>query len=241
MSWRGLLSSRVVAVVATATLALLGVQGNRDNLWVWMLAGLCACVVVLIEILRWRHERNLSSKLGRRYEEVVGRVLQLIADLSDLTGREFDLWVVDVYLPRRSFGVLGRARTVTLERSLSIGLTDVRTVPGKVTLEDAIFGACFRECQAKLWWDIELTPSSEENDWRRVAETDNMRLRNLYGVVSANPVSSRLGSDCRGLLVVHARHDAEIVTKVLSALRQSEGRRRVAAACWDIHSQLGDV
>ena len=236
-----MLTSRVIAVVATAALALLGVLGNPDLPWVWIVAGVCACAVVLIEVVKWREERNLSNRLGRRYEDVVGRVLRLIADLADLTAREFDLWVVDLYLPRTSFGVFREARTDKLERSLSIGLTDVRTVPGELTLEDRVFGACFKECRPRLWWDIELTPSSEENDWHRLGETDNRQLRSWCGVVSANPVSSNLGTDCRGVLVVHARHDAEIVTKVLTALRHSEGRRRMAAACRDIHSQLGDL
>ena len=59
-----------------------------------------------------------------------------------------------------------------------------------------------------------------------------------YGVISVNPVVDNLGQECRGLLVVHAKRDAEIVTKVLGALQQPEGKRRMAAACVDLHGYL---
>ena len=47
-----------------------------------------------------------------------------------------------------------------------------------------------------------------------------------------------LGRDCRGLLVIHAKRDAEIVTKALGALTEPEGKRRIATACVDIHNHL---
>ena len=97
------LSLKIVAVAATAVLALLGVIGNPNRPLVWVLAAVCALVVVLIELVRWRQDGIISNSLGKRYEEIVASVWRLIADLSDLTGRRFDLWVVDLYLPRTSF------------------------------------------------------------------------------------------------------------------------------------------
>ena len=224
--------------MATVVLGLLGVIGNPNRPWVWAIAAVCAAVVVLIEFIRWRSEGTILNRLGRRYEDIVGSILRLIADLSDLTGRRFDLWVVDLYLPRRSFGVFRRASVGNLKRSMSIALTDVRPVPGELTLEHGVFGRCFIECRPKIWWDIRLVPSSDENDWHRLDEGENQDIRSWCGVVSANPVSNHLGTSCRGVLLIHAKDDAEIVTKVLSALLEPEGRRRVAAACRQIHSQL---
>ena len=237
----GLFSSSSLAVVATVTLAFLGVIGNPSQPLVWGIASVCAVVVVLLEVVRWRQERNISNRLGKKYEEIVGSVLRLIADLANLTAYEFGLWVIDLYVPRTSFIASRRACTTRLERSLSIALTDVRPVPGEFALGDPLFGHCFTTSRPRLWWNIHLKESSDDNDWCRLGEADNNQLRRWYGVVSANPVSNSLGMDCRGLLVIHAGDDAEIVTKVLGALRQPEGQRRVTAACRHIHSQLTDL
>ena len=111
--------------------------------------------------------------------------------------------------------------------------------PGELTLEHRVVGRCFTECRPRLWWNIQLAaPSSDENDWHRLCAIDNDDLQSWCGVVSANPVSDSLGENCRGVLAIHAKDDAEIVTTVLGALRESEGRRRVTAACRQIHSQL---
>ena len=239
MNWFSLTASRNISVVSTATLALLGVIGNRDRLWVWILAIGCALVVVTLEVLRTRRERNTSNRLGRNYEVVLGSVLRLIADLSDLTAREFDLWVVDLYLPIQSFSLSPHARTRRLQRSLSISLTDVRTVPREFSLDHGLVGPCFTERVPRIWWNIDLAPTADDNDWHKINDADNNQLLDRYGAVSVNPVSNNLRTDCRGLLVIHVKVDAEAVTKVLGALRQSEGKRRVTAACREIHSQLG--
>ena len=233
--------SSSLAVVATVTLAFLGVIGSPDQELVWVIASVCAVVVVLVEVVRRRQEKKMSNRLGKRYEEIVGSVLHLIADLADLTAHEFGLWVIDLYVPRTSFIASRRACTTRLERSLSIALTDVRTVPGEFALGHPLFGCCFTTIRPRLWWNIHLKESSDDNEWCKLDEADNNQLRRSYGAVSANPVSNRLGMDCRGLLVIHAGDDAEIVTKVLGALRAPEGQRRVTAACRHIHGQLVDL
>ena len=219
--WRRL--SRPVVVVATVVLALLGVIGNPNRPWVWILATACALVVVLFEIIAWRQEAGAESHLGQNYEMVLSRVLNLISDLSDLTAREFDLWVVDLYLPQRAFTWSRRNRVSELELSMHVTLTDVRTVPNRIE-PCHFFGRCFADRQPKLWWDIRLEPSSGENSWQSLNGGDNNKMAESYGVVSVNPVIDNLGRECRGLLVVPAKRDPEIVTKVLGVLLQTRGQ-----------------
>ena len=230
--------SRTIRLVATVALAFLGVIGNPDQLWVWIVASLCVVGILLFEILSYRRTQNHENRLGRSYEAILGKVLSLIADLSDLTAREFDLWVVDLYLPSHPSTMSRQTRVRKLELSLHIALTDVRTVRSEIDLDHQFFGRCFIECQSDIWWDVALAPMTEENRWEGLDCRDNDDIRTEYGVVSVNPIVNGLGRDCRGLLMVHARQDAEAVTKVLGALRQSEGKRRIATACIDIHNYL---
>ena len=229
LSW-----SEIVAVAATAVLAFLGVIGNPDQPLVWVIAGVCAIVVIIVAILRLRKQGIVRDK----YEELSGSILRLIADLANLTGRRFDLWVVDLYLPKTSLYAHRRVWGRSLRRSLSIALTDFRTVPGEFSLEHAVFGRCFTEGHPKLWWNAQLVSSAEENEWDGLGGADNDDLQSWCGVASANPVLSRIGTSCRGVLVIHTKSDAEIVTTVLGALRETEGRRLVTAACHQIHSLL---
>lgn len=237
VKWSGLILGRPIKVVATVILAFLGVIGSLGWPWVWILALGCCVVIVLHELMINRWERSRSNRLGRSHGIILDRVLTLIADLSDLTAREFDLWVVDLYLPQRS-SILSRKHVRKLELSLHIALTDVRNVSNKIDLDHDFFGPCFNEHRSELWWDVALAPSSEENCWERLDDSNNDHIRKEYGVISVNPVIDNLREDCRGLLVVHAARDAEIVTKVLGALTHPEGKRRVATACVGIHNYL---
>ena len=222
-------------------LALLGGVGTKDELWVWAVAGVCAAAVVVFESVAWRQESSAESILGRKYEIVLSRVLSLISDLADLTAREFDLWVVDLYLPRSPLLLLlpfvGR-RVCDLHLVMHVSLTDVRAVPSKVGPNECV-GECYSGGQTKLWWDIGLVPSGDENCWRSLNEDENKGMAQNYGIASVNPVVDILGKECRGVLVVHGMRDEEVVRKVLGALQQREGRRRIAAACRDLHGHLG--
>ncbi len=231
MHWSRFTGARNTTLLATVILGFLGVIGNPDQIWIWILAILCAFVII------WK-SWSKTNRLGQNYGTVLERVLRLIADLSSLAGSRFDLWVVDLYLPRNSFTVFPPTRVCRLELALHIALTDVRTVPNRIELDHVVFGRCFTESRSAIWWDTKLAPTSEENLWELIDDSDNDHIRTEYGVIRINPVIDNLREDCRGLLVIHAAHDAEIVTKVLSVLTRSEGKRRVAAACVDIHNYL---
>lgn len=239
MSPFGPAASRIISLLSAATLAVLGVVGNKERPWVWVLAIVCALVVVTLEFVRIRREKNTPSRLGRNFEIIQGSMLRLTADLADLTAKEFDLWVIDLYLPAWRFSLSRLELTRELRRSLSIALTDVRTVPSEFSLVDAFVGPSFTDSVPRIWWNIQLAPTTDENYWDKLNDAKNEWLVEKHGVVSVNPVLNSLGADCRGLLAIHGKADAETVTKILGVLQQSEGKRRVAAACREIHSQLG--
>lgn len=243
MVWSGLLWGRPTLVMATIGLTLIGFSKDTDRPWEFILG--LAAFIVLHSIVNWRRDRNVSGRLGRNYEIVQRRVLRLIADLSDLSAREFDLWMVDLYIPRRSLALSVRAPFVIkkkLVRELSLALTDVRPLPPEIDLNHIFFGSCFTKSQSGIWWDINLVGVSmgDNNKWHEIDSVVNDKLGEMFGVICINPIVDGLGKQCRGLLIVHTKPDSEIATKAHGALTQSEGIRRVAGACEDIHSCIKD-
>ena len=232
MNWLNLLFSRPILVVATLTLTIAELVGTADRPWNWIV-GICIFIFIH-EFVNWRREQNISNRLKRNYEGILRRVLRLIADLSELTANEYDLWMVDLYVPRSS----------KLVRELSIALTDVRIPFHEIPLNDELFGRCFKESRQGLWWNIELIPQSvsipqleDRNFWDKLGYL-NTELKRTYGVISVHPIVNALGKNCLGLLVIHTKCDSETATKALGSLTQSMGERRLAEACHDIHDQM---
>ena len=232
MNWLNLLFSRPTLVVATLALTVAEFIGTADRPWNWIIG---ICIFILIhEIVTWRREQNISNRLKINYEGIQRRVLRLIADLSELTANEYDLWMVDLYVPRSS----------KLVRELSIALTDVRIPLHEIPLNHRLFGRCFKESCQGLWWNIELipqsgnTPQSEDHNFWYKLDHFNIELEKTYGVISVHPIVNALGKNCLGLLVVHTKRDSETATKALGSLTQSIGIRRLAEACHDIHDQM---
>ena len=238
MRWLNLLFGRPILVLATLGLSIAGWWGNPERPWKWIIG--LAAFIIFHEVGNFVREKSISSQLGRNREIVQRRVLRLISDLSDLTAREFDIWMVDLYLPRRSFSLFDRPHVVVkLVRELSMSLTDVRNVPPYFRTDDELFGRSFLQSRPKLWWDGDLTNSSlGENLCHRLDEVANRRLQETYGVISVNPIVDDLGKDCRGIVVVHTKRDSEIATKALGALTQATGARRLAEASHDIHKNI---
>lgn len=227
---------RSLRVVATVTLAVLGIAGKASSLGVWIAALACGLWLVSHELMGGRWGGRATSPLGSRHEAVFERSLRLVADLADLAGRDFGVWVVDLYLPKYSLLARSPARSQELGLALHVGLTDSRNVEVRVAVKEPVIGASFEEARHRLWWDEDLASST--GGWG-VGEGTLSRYRELgYGVISAHPVVNSLGTDCRGVLVVHVRHDAVAATKALAVLGQEEGRRRVASACRDIFDHL---
>lgn len=232
------LSRSWVRLLATSSLGVLGFVGEDRPLPIQIAVVVCA-LAILVSVFpggrRWKDGRTAE------YKAVLGRALGLLADLGSLTGEEFDLWVVDLYLPKNSYSSwpLGRRRSLRLE--LRVTLTSASAQLAEVPMGDPLIGSAFTECRPALWWDGELAPTKEENYWNRLDKITNERLvRRDYGAISAHAVTDNVGADCRGVLVVHVEHDAEVVTKVLGALQQRRGKRKIERACQDIFSHLRD-
>lgn len=222
-------------------LALPSLTGRSD--WsLWWIVGLSA-FIVLHSFVGWVRERSIFSRLGRNYEGVLRRTLHLVSDLAELTGGRFDLWMVDLYLPRNSWKLSAHWPFVVerkLGRALSVALTDVSKAPVTIKLNHDLFGPCFSQSESPLWWDIDLAEldGASQNYWHQLKDPINSELRTMFGAISIQPVVDSVGKDCRGLLVVHTVNDPEIATTALTVLTQSQGRRRLARAREGIHSSL---
>ena len=230
---------RTARVLAVVVLAVLGVVASGSSLGMGMAAGLCGAAVVLLEVWGARWEDRSANPLGAKHDAVLGRALTLIADLAHLAGKEYDLWVVDLYLPKYALFAWSRSGVSTLGLAVHLALTDSRTVPNQQQVDGSLVGAVFSERRPAHWWDEALAAPADESWWQGLDEKARRTFRDEeYGAITAFPVLSSVGTDCCGVLVVHVKRDAEAVAKALSVLRQEEGKRRVAAACRDIFNQL---
>ena len=239
MSWSSLLWGRPIVVIATVGLTVLNFVAKQDRPWFWFLVIVLAVFIVIHESFNWLRDQRLEKRFDQNYQIIQERVLRLIADLANLTGNNFGLWMIDLYLPLETTATSDHFRNVSkLDRSLSVSLMDVRTVPLEIRIDHELFGVCFSQSNKKLWWDIDLANTTEENVWHVISDEVNTELRSIYGVISVNPIVDRLGKNCRGLLVVHAKRDPVAVTTVVGALKEEEGERRLDAACQDIHNQI---
>ena len=241
MKWSDLLWGRPTVAMATIGLTLFGLSGNPDRPWAWILG--FASFVILHSIVNWLRERSVSAGIGRNYEFLQRRILRLIANLSELTASKFDLWMVDLYVPRWRNGWSSRPPYISkkkLVRELTSALTDDRVLPAEIEVNHLFFGSCFANVQPGIWWDDRLVKLSKDDDnrWHEMDEKANEELGALFGVVRVNPIVDGLGKQCRGLLIVHTRPDTEVATKAAGALAQSKGGRHLAEACEDIHTYI---
>ena len=239
MTWLTLLLSTPTRVIATIGLSISLAIGNSSLPWPWIV--IFASTVVVHEIGTYLRGSRGSNRLGLQYGTVHRRVLRLIADLAELSGRRFDYWVVDIYLPRTSFRFAkGRRSVVKLVRELSLGLTDIRDVPLEVGANEGLFGGSFSESSRQLWWNSELAqPPRGENQWDNLTDDENKKLRQNYGAISVNPIVDHLGRKRIGLLVIHVKPDASIAYTAVGVLTTPAGVRRLVEACNDIHTELG--
>ena len=201
--------------------------------------------ILLHALVSWGRERSLTKRLGNNYMDVLRRSLHLVSDLADLTAKSFDIWMVDLYLPRFVWGRRRRWPYVggkVLSRELSIALGNASTAPAEIEMDHEYFGACFKGAKNGLWADPMLVgpiDSGVENRFSDLPEKTNAELRRAFGVVMTYPLVDGLGRDCRGILVVHAARESEVATKVMGALIEREGMRRLDGCRHDIHSLIG--
>ena len=215
--------------LAAVTLAVIPVAQIAPPAWLLITLG---AFIFLSEFISARVEKSRS----RTMQSIQQRALRVIADLASATASPHDLLVVDVYLPELGLS-LSRGVRKRLVRALTLTLTDVQHVPPEIELSDSSpLARCYSDAEKLIWWDRELNPVLEGN--RGDPHEAHDELKHTYGAVSVNPIVNNTGHDCRGILVVHTKPDAELVTTAVGVLDSSRGRRHISDSCHDIHGYL---
>jgi len=230
----------VTVSVATVVLAIASVVGGEDRPWAWVVGS--AGFIVLHAVVGHYRARSALRRLGRDYDRVQRRAVQIIADLAQLAADQFDLWMVDIYLPRRSFDVVKAKRFIrsrtTLERQLSVSLVDTRVQPPIVSVSEGPHGQCFSSARPLLWFVDPAGVTSPDNSAGSFTTAANAELAAAYGALSVSPIVDQLGKRCLGVLAVHVEPEADKALRALGALRSAEGRRRLTNACVELNGLL---
>ena len=231
----------ITVSIATAVLAIASLAGGDDRQWAWVI-GSASFIVIHAAVGHYR-EQSVARRLGRDYDRVQRRAVQIVADLAQLAADQFDLWMVDVYLPRRRVS-LKRARPfierpMTLERQLSVSLIDTRVQPPVVSASEGPHGLCFSSKRPLLWFDEPAGTISTDNSATSFLPAMNADLAAAYGALSVSPINDQLGKRCLGVLAVHVEPEADKALRALGALRSAEGRRRLTNACVELNGLLG--
>jgi hypothetical protein len=239
--WLELLASKMTLAAATVVLTLASSVSGEDRPWPWI--AISATVIVGHAWITARRDRDVTRRLGKDYDRVQRRVLQIVADLGALAGDQYALWMVDLYVVearfklQRSWPLVGQR--VRLVRALSVSLLDARQQPPVITLERPAHGECFTQSTPVIWFDPSQLPDTvAENPWPRYDSQVNEELSAAYGVLALQPVVDQLDRNCIGVLAVHVQPSAAATVKALGALRSADGQRRVRDAAVDLNGYL---
>lgn len=238
LGWRGLWGPITMAI-ATGTLTLIGLLADspRDYLWIIVL---CAGFIVVNTFVYAIRDQTIVRRLGRHYDKIQRRSVQIISDLGELT--RYDLWMVDLYLLKIR---LRRQRTrpyilleTVLSRQLSISLVDTRPQPTSVRTDSGPHGMCFREKRPLTWFDPAIGGKPDSSLWESFNTRENGKLALEYGVLDISPLSDQLGRNCIGVLAIHVAPSRDRALHALGVLQTQKGRRRIMNACVEIHGLL---
>lgn len=237
--WWDLLWSRVTLAIATLTLTIsTAIGGQKSRPWVVT----SAAFILIHTIVNWTRDENIVRRLGRDYDRVQRRVLQLVSDLGQIAGDKYDLWMIDLYLPtwtyRLSSGWPFLQRTRVLSRQLSVSLIDARPQPPTVEAAVGPHGKSFESGTPLLWFNEQGEGPSDDNAWSELDEETNAVLSKAYGALSIGPLVDQLGKNCRGVVVIHVEPDPEKVVHAKGALRSPAGKLRISNACIDLNGLL---
>lgn len=238
--WSELLWGPVTLAIATVTLAIASAVGGSDRPWFWIV--LSAGFIIVHTAVSAVRRQSIVRRLGRDYDRVQRRAVQVVADLGQLAADNFDLWMIDLYLPRWRFRVKKNwpfiARKRELSRQLSISLIDARPQPPTVDAVTGPHGQCFSVPVPLVWFNEEGHKQSIDNAWGSFDQQMNADLGKVYGVLSVSPLVDQLGKNCVGVLAIHVEPDAEKALRARGALRSAEGRRRINNACVELNGLL---
>ncbi len=246
-AWSDLLWGPYPLTIATVTFAVLGFLDD-DERPLFLITVVAGFIIVHGAVAHVRN-RSIVRRLGQNYDAVQRRSVQIVSDLGQLTGSQYELWMTDLYLPRYitrrrrrwPFLVLERR----LSRELSVSLVEVSSQPHDVELNSGLHGKCFSSVNAIVWFDqddlgtpTDETERSVANEWSQLAEDENARIASQFGVVTVAPLVDHLSRNCLGVLVVHVRPERTKALLARGAILSSEGRRRIHNACVDLQGLL---
>lgn len=246
--------SRVSATVASVALAIVGLTGNSKKPWNWEEAFTnnrpwgwifsLAAFLVLHSFVSWHREKEKARRIAGDREMVQSNLLHLISDLSSLAGRKYDLWIVDMYLERNIWCFMRRWPYFTkgvLDREVSLSLSDVTTLPGRIEICGNLFSGCYGSRESRLWWDPDVAQTALEasNCLDDLDESENATLTAGSGVIKIWPIADKRRLGCSGILVVHANRNTETATSVLGVLAGGGADRLLARSSENIYNQLG--
>lgn len=246
-AWSDLLWGPYPLTIATVTFAVLGFLDD-DERPPWLILAVAAFIIVHGAVAHIR-DRSIVRRLGRNYDAVQRRSVQVVSDLGQLTGNQHDLWMTDLYVPRYCIRRRGRwplpILEQTLSRELSVSLVEVSSQPQIIGLNSRLHGRCFSSANAIVWFDqddlgtpTDETERSVANEWSLLTEHENAAVASQFGVVMVAPLVDHLSRNCLGVLVVHVRPERTKALHARGAILSSEGRRRIHNACVDLQGLL---
>lgn len=238
--WGDVVWGKVALAIATAVLAVASAVGGDKRPWGWILGS--AAFLIVHTAVNAARDQSIVRRLGRDYDRVQLRAVQVVADLGQLAADRFDLWMIDLYLPEWRWSI-GRKRPFLhrereLRRQLSVSLVDARPQPPIVDLTVGPHGECFTSERPLMWFDDTQHDPSPDNTWPRYDPARNADLATVYGVLSLSPLTDQLGRTCIGVLAVHVEPERDTAVRALGALQSPEGRRRIHNACIDLNGLL---
>lgn len=237
----------ISSTVATVGLAIFGLMEGMDR--PWPIIVVAASFIVVHSLVNSISTDNIATRLGKQYDDVQRRSVQVIADLGQLAGDHFGTWIVDLYLCRSKWQLSFRWPLVEhkreLSRQLSVSLLEVSEEPSIVSLTDGIHGECFKTKSAQVWLNdngiqgenVESDVSSGNRQYvPNDAELTEMSTQ--YGVLNVAPIEDQLKRNCLGVLAVHVKAGREELLRARGVILSTEGRRRIHNACVDLHGML---
>lgn len=246
-TWSNLIWGPYSLTIAGAALAVISLLSDDNRPW-HLIIGIVSFIAVHSAV-GFVIDRSIVRRLGRKYDSVQRRTLQLVADLGELVGNQFDLWMVDLYLVRRYCQFRRRlpflVLTRQLSKELSVSLVEISTQPAALDVTTELHGKCVTSKETMVWYDEEVlgVPDDESersvpNEWRLLPHVRNAEIGDTYGLLTLSPVMDHLGKGSVGVLVVHVKPESGKALRARGALLSVEGRRRVHNAGIDLHELL---
>ena len=235
-TWVDFIFGRVAQVLATVALSIT----CAVKVWIWVVVS--AFFLIIHTVVNAARDRNIVRRLGKSYEQVQRRALQIISDLGRIS--HFDLWMVDIYLPLKQWTFVKRLplfrRQKFLSRQLSVSLIDaLHQTPSLVSLSSSSpYVECFNEIRPLLLFDHQVHGSYAGNGSITFYEQADSDLYKIHGVLSIFPLVDQHKKHCVGVVAIHVKPEQDLSLKALGVLQSERGRYNINNACVDLNGLL---